>query len=181
MAIRHRFFLVTASALMLALPSAATFAAGQAVAPGWTERSPDYWNAHPDQGQRMLGLAALRDGRDAEARSHFERAARYADKAAQALLADLWWEGRGGARDRALGYAWMDLAAERGDPSVAARREHYWSELDEASRQRALEQGRAIYAEFADDVAQPRLERERRRWTRIATGSRLGSPGAARV
>ena len=84
-------------------------------------------------------------------------------------------------KDRALAYAWMDLAAERGDPQLAAQREYYWSALDEASRERALAEGKAVYEQYADDVAQPRLERERRRWTRLAVGSRLGSPGAARV
>ncbi|QCO68603.1 sel1 repeat family protein [Luteimonas yindakuii] len=147
----------------------------------WADRTPDYWNAHPDQKHRMLGLAALQEGRAEEARGHFERAAHHADKASQALMAQLLWEGRGVAQDRALAYAWMDLAAERGDPRLAAQRELYWSGLEEASRQRALAEGKSIYDRYADDVAQPRLERERRRWTQIAVGSRLGSPGAARV
>lgn len=149
--------------------------------PSWNDRTPDYWNAHPDQKHRMLGIAALQEGRAEEARGHFERAARHADKASQALMAQLLWEGRGVPRDRALAYAWMDLAAERGDPQLAAQREVYWAELDAASRERAIEEGKAVYDQYADDVAQPRLERERRRWTMVAAGSRLGSPGAARV
>lgn len=149
--------------------------------PAWSDRTPDYWNAHPDQKHRMLGLAALQEGRAEAARMHFERAARHADKASQALMAQLLWEGRGVPKDRALAYAWMDLAAERGDPRLVAQRELYWAELDAASRERAIEEGKAVYDQYADDVAQPRLERERRRWTMVAVGSRLGSPGAASV
>lgn len=170
-----------AGALMLAATGAMAGDATPSPAEVWAGRTWDYRVAHRDQQARWLGLEALREGRDAEARIQFERAARYADKPAQALLADLWWDGRGGPRDRAVAYAWMDLAAERGDPRLAARREHFWSALDEADRARARVEGRAIYAGFADDVAQPRLERERRRWMRQAVGSRLGSAGASRV
>lgn len=175
-----RIMRIVAAALALAA-AGGLMATERGAPPVWADRTVDYWNAHPDQKNRMLGLAALQEGREEQARLHFERAARYADKTAQALLAQLHWEGRGGPADQALGYAWMDLAAERGDRGLAAQRERYWAALDEATRQRSIEQGQAIYDEFADEVAQPRLERERRRWSRAAVGSRIGPSGAALV
>jgi len=70
--------------------------------------------SHPDLRYRKLAQEAVADGRLEEARTYFRYGARYADKLSQAALAEMWWEGRGGEQDRALAYAWMDLAAERG-------------------------------------------------------------------
>ncbi|MDH7452977.1 hypothetical protein QF205_07790 [Luteimonas composti] len=167
------------SAFVLAVLLAAPVHAGDGRAA--VEPTYDYWNAHRDQKYRRLGIEALQAGRGEEARHLLGQAARYADKPAQALLAQLYWEGQGGPRDPATAYAWMDLAAERGHPQLLLQREYYWSALDEPARARALEVGRALYAEYGDAQAQPRLERERRRWTRLAVGSRLGGPSAARA
>jgi hypothetical protein len=138
-------------------------------------------NAHPDVRWRLQALEVLEQGKEPLARTYLERAARYGDKPSQALMAELLWSGRGGARDRALGYAWMDLAAERGNELFAAWRERYWADLDAAERERALEVGQAVYAEFADAVAQPRLERTMQRHRRQGTGSRTGSTIGVRV
>lgn len=138
-------------------------------------------NAHPDVRWRLEALHVLEAGDAALARTYLERAARFGDKPSQALMAELHWNGRGGAQDRAAGYAWMDLAAERGNPLFAAWRERYWAALDEAGRERALAIGQQVYAEFADAVAQPRLERTMQRHRRQGTGSRTGASVGVRV
>lgn len=137
-----------------------------------------FLSAHPDQYFRLRGAQAHAAGHDGEARRYFRLAARFADKSAQAAYAEMLWDGHGGPRDRALAYAWMDLAAERGTPLLLARRERYWDALDAAERTRAIRDGQAVYAEFADDVAKPRLERRLRLARNNVTGSRTGAhPG----
>lgn len=136
-----------------------------------------YLDGHPDQHFRRLGVEAREHGRLDKAREYFRRAARYADKLAQGVYAEMLWNGEGGAADRALGYAWMDLAAERGAPMLVAHRERFWSELAPVERERALREGRAVYAEYGDEVAKPRLEGVLRRERRSVTGSRTGALG----
>lgn len=120
--------------------------------------SESFMRAHPDLLYRLRGLGALQRGEGSQAEAYFRRAARNADKLSQAFLAQMLWDGRGIAQDRALAYAWMDLAAERGTPPLVVERERYWSALDAGERERALREGKAIYAEYGDEVAQPRLE-----------------------
>jgi len=134
-------------------------------------------DAHPDQRFRRLGYEAAQKGRTEDARRYYRKASRYGDKISQAALAELLWTGQGGDTDRALGYAWMDLAAERRTPYLLAKRERYWSELSEADRHRALDEGLAIYKEYGDAVAKPRLERIMRNERNQVTGSRLGYIG----
>lgn len=130
---------------------------------------------HPDMRWRNAALDAL-DRNDADtARQHLLRAARYADKASQALLGQMHWNGDGVQRDRALGYVWMDLAAERLYPGYVALRERYWSQMDAAERARALELGEAVYAEYGDDAAKPRMETVLRQQRSRHTGSRTGA------
>jgi len=134
-------------------------------------------DAHPDQRFRRLGYEAAQKGHTEDARRYYRKASRYGDKISQAALAELLWTGQGGDTDRALGYAWMDLAAERRTPYLLAKRERYWSELSEADRHRALDEGLAIYKEYGDAVAKPRLERIMRNERNQVTGSRLGYIG----
>ena len=133
--------------------------------------------AHPDLRWRREGIEAFEKGRHAEAMTYFQRAARHADKPSQAMVAGMYWDGQGVARDRALGYAWMDLAAERQYPDFVLFRERYWSQMTEPERASALERGQAVYAEYGDAVAKPRLETILRRERRKTTGSRLGFVG----
>lgn len=134
-------------------------------------------DAHPDQRFRRLGYEAVQKGRTEAARRYYRTASRYGDKISQAALAELLWTGQGGEVDRALAYAWMDLAAERGTPFLLAKRERYWNELDEGQRARALHEGRAVYAEYGDAAAKPRLERILRKERLQVTGSRTGHIG----
>jgi len=125
--------------------------------------SESFMRAHPDLQYRLRGLGALQRGEDSQGADYLRMAARYADKLSQAFLAQLYWTGQGLPLDRALGYVWMDLAAERATPMLLADREKYWAALDEQERARALREGKAIYAEYGDKVAQPRLEAAMRR------------------
>lgn len=136
---------------------------------------PMYLRFHPDERWRALALDALDDGRIDAAKTYLRRAARYADKAAQAIYAELLWTGEGGSRDRALAYAWMDLAAERGTIAFLLKREQYWSALDAAERERAQLVGAEVYAEYGDEVTVPRLELELRRGRNSMTGSHIGA------
>ena len=133
-------------------------------------------HAHPDLRFRLSALSNLELERFAAAREDLVRASRYGDKASQALLAESYWEGTYGlAQNRALAYAWMDLAAERGYPLLVAKREAYWAQLSDEEQRAAIVQGQAIYAEFGDAVALPRLAQKLRHGRSEQTGTRTGS------
>ena len=136
---------------------------------------------HPDIKYRMQGLAALEDGLPKAAFTAFQSAARYADKASQAAVAEMLWTGNGAGQDRPLAYAWMDLAAERGYQTFVGLREHYWNQLSAEERQQAIESGQAVYAEFGDAVAKPRIEKKLRLGRSKITGSRVGFVGALQI
>lgn len=178
--------IVVPSLLAALLGLVAVPAAGADPAPGTDAyetivlQSHEFLVYHPDLRFRGLGIAARERGRDDEARTQFRNAARYGDKLSQAALADMWWNGQGGPADRALGYVWMDLAAERGTEWLVVQRERYWQALSPAERERAVREGRALYAEFGDPMANPRLERELRAGSMQQTGSRAGWNGAMR-
>jgi len=137
--------------------------------------------AHPDIRWRREGLHAFHNERYGEALGHFRKAAAYADKASMAMLAEMHWKGLGVPVDRPIGYAWMDLAAERMYPNFTILRERYWGDLSPAERDDAIRRGQALLAEFGDEVAKPRLERILRRERRQLTGSRTGSSGFVRI
>lgn len=149
-------------------------AVGEAVVQG-----SDFLHFHPDIRHRNSGMASYDAGDVARAVSFFERAARFSDKPSQAMLGEILWKGDGVAQDRELAYVWMDLAAERGSTVFLSLREHYWSALSNAERQRAVTRGAALYAEFGDAVAKRRLEQMLRKRRMQFTGSRVGhvSPG----
>ncbi|MCG6117995.1 MAG: hypothetical protein MEQ07_07350 [Aquimonas sp.] len=145
------------------------------------QSDPRYLASHPDQHHRSLGLTALEQQQPRAALRHFLRAARHADKASQAVIAEMYFHGQGVPQDRARGYAWMDLAAERGYLGFAALREQYWRQLGDIEQARALDIGRQLYAEYEDDVAKPRLEALLRQGRRDRTGSRVGYVGSLRI
>ena len=120
--------------------------------------SSGFLEAHPDVHWRALAMQRYRKGNYTEAFDLFRRASRYADKSSQGMVAEMLWEGKGAPADRALAYAWMDLAAEREYPQLVVWRERYWQQLTPDERHRALEVGKAVYAEYRDSVAKPRLE-----------------------
>jgi TPR repeat protein len=148
------------SVLVLALQLPNVAVAGDKV--HWRDRAVMsdfvYLHYHPDQLYRGLGIQAFARGDYTLAMEHFKHAAHYADKASQAFIAGMYWEGRGVARDPAVAYAWMDLAGERGSRPLLAYREQYWSQLSEVERAQAITIGADLYADYGDDVAQRRLE-----------------------
>lgn len=144
-------------------------------------RSEAFLSHHPDLKFRKRGLEVYYAGRPAQAVQSFRFAARYADKPSMAMLAEMYWTGTGVARDPSLAYAWADLAAERGYPDLVRKREAYWSQLDRAARERALEVGLPLLREFGDAAARPRMERQLAIARRDITGSRVGNVGAVRI
>ena len=140
-----------------------------------------FLGAHPDLRWRREALWALENDRAGEAFDNFKRAARYADKPSQAMVAEMLWTGTGTPADRPLAYAWMDIAAERAYIPFLVKREQYWDALSEAERERALAVGRAVFDEYSDAVAKERLERLLRRAKRNVTGSRTGHVGNLQI
>lgn len=176
-----------AFACLLSLLAAPVLAQDAADAPPWGAGDEDVMNtsgflaAHPDLRWRREGLYALEQDRAGEALTFFKRAARYADKPSQAMVAEMLWTGTGVPIDRPQAYAWMDVAAERAYVPFLAKREQYWNALGETERARALEVGAGIYDEYSDSVAKARLERLLRRAQRKVTGSRTGFVGNLQV
>lgn len=134
-----------------------------------------FQQGHPDLKFRNWAEDAYRQGDQVKALRMYRRAARYADKVSQGRVAEMYWAGEGAAPDRALAYAWIDLAAERGYRILLAIRERYWSQLTETERKRAIGEGQAIYAEYGDEVAKPRVEKAMFKARRSMTGSRTGT------
>ncbi|WP_146151990.1 sel1 repeat family protein [Ahniella affigens] len=132
---------------------------------------------HPDLRWRREGVKSFDEGRFDDALAQLKRAAKYGDKPSQGLIAEMYWKGNGVETDRALAYAWMDLAAQRNYKSFTAMRELYWSKLTPDEQKRAINVGTEIYAEYGDDVALPRMTSVLRKAKRDVTGSRVGFVG----
>lgn len=143
--------------------------------------SDGFLGAHPDLGNRLQGLDSLEDKNYKRAMDDFRRASRYGDKPSQGVIAEMYWNGQGVEVDRATAYAWMDLAAERAYPVLLAKREQFWAQLTPAEREAAIPIGAALYDEYGDDVAKPRLEKVLLREKRRMTGSRVGFVGALEI
>lgn len=129
---------------------------------------------HPDIQYRLLGLDAYNRKAFDDAFRFFRRASFHADKPSQGMVAEMYWNGEGVPRDRALAYAWMDLAAERGYRGFLGLRETYWAALTPAEQERAVREGEVVYARFGDAAAKPRYEFQLRVGRREMTGSRTG-------
>lgn len=170
--------LLLAFGLALTVPMAGTV---QAERPDATDRqlmgTSGFLSYHPDLRFRLLGLSEYRKGNYVDAMTYFRRAARYADKPSQGMVAEMYWKGEGVPVDRATAYVWMDLASERAYHVMLLQRERYWKEMTQAERDRALELGDALYLEFADEFAKPRLAVKLRQGKRATTGSRTGAVG----
>jgi len=143
--------------------------------------SAGFLSGHPDLRYRLLGLKEFKRGNHEDAFSFFRRAAFYADKPSQGMVAEMLWNGQGTQRDPVLAYAWMDLAAERGYTGFLGLRERYWSALDEVQRATAIAEGQAIYAQYGDEAAKPRQATAMLRERRKLTGSRTGFAGNVQI
>jgi len=130
-----------------------------------------FLSGHPDLRFRLLGIEKRDAGKMEQAFGFFQRAGFYADKPSQAMVAEMLWNGTGTPVNRALAYAWMDLAAERGYEGFLDLRERYWAALTPEERDRALQEGPAVYARFGDEAARPRIDAAlRREAVRITAG-----------
>lgn len=168
--------------LLLCLVAMPVAASGGSSAEGGPKIDPDvltegFLVAHPDLRWRAEGVRAYEEQDYDQALEYLKRAARYADKPSQAIIAGMYWDGVGVPQDRPLAYAWMDVAGERLYHDFILYREAYWNALDEAGRADALQRGQAILAEYGDDAAKPRLEKTLRRERGQVTGSRVGFVG----
>lgn len=132
---------------------------------------------HPNEIWRLHGADAASRGAWSQAFDYFRRASRYADKYSQHRISLMYWHGVGVPRDRVLGYAWADLAAERMYPQFVLLREKMWAELDASERKRAIAKGQGIYDEFGDAVAKKRFADAIAQSKRQVTGSRTGFVG----
>ncbi|MEO7067675.1 MAG: hypothetical protein ABI114_12245 [Rhodanobacter sp.] len=132
---------------------------------------------HPDLLYRGLAIRAYKAGDKQRALPLLLKAARFADKPAQAMLAAMYWNGDGVPQDRALGYAWMDLAADRGYADLLASREAFWQQLNAQEREQAIAKGQRIYAEYGDKPGLQRLNAALQRERRNVTGSHTGLIG----
>lgn len=137
--------------------------------------------ARPDIRWRIIGERARAEGRDEQAYLSFRRAARHGDKQSQSILAHMHHDGSGAARDPLLAFAWMAVAAERGDRTYTRLRDSYWRQLDADQRADAKARARELRAEYGDAAALPRLQRSIRLARHQATGSRLGYAGMLEV
>lgn len=175
--------------LLLPLLAAGSAFAADAPPPGKTDGKRDprlmendlRFRGHPDLEYRTYGVEAYRAKDYERALVLFRRAARFGDKPSQGMIAELYANGRGVAPDMALAYAWMDLAAERGYRDFVLHRERYWARMDEATRARAVEAGRPLYAEYGDEVAKPRFALQLRRESKEVVGSRTGFSNNVRI
>ena len=166
-----------AMALALA-PAMAAHAERSVVPPDPTEDpmlvTAGFLEHHQDLKYRLHGMEAYKEKRYEDAMRYFRRASYFADKPSQGMVGEMYWNGEGVPADRALAYAWMDLAAERGYTGFIGLREKYWKAMSEEERSRAVQEGQAVYARFGDDAAKPRYEAELRRGRNAMTGSRTG-------
>jgi len=144
-------------------------------------QTPGLLAARPDIRWRRNAERARAEGRDRQAYLGFRRAARYGDKASQSILARMHRNGAGATQDPVAAYAWMAVAAERGDPAYARLRDRYRDRLDANQRAQADAQARALMAEYGDAEALPRLRKRIRMARHEATGSRLGFGGMLEI
>ena len=141
-------------------------------------QNPRIVSAHPDLFYRDLGIRAYTANDKHAAMGLLLKAASYADKPAQAMLAAMYWNGDGVAKDRPRGYAWMDLAADRGYKDLLIQREQYWAQLSAAERELAVSEGRQIYARYNDKEGLNKLDQALKHAANQATGSRTGFGGS---
>jgi len=178
---RNRVSCIALLALAVAAPLAQAQSTNQGSADEQVITSEAFLSSHPDLRYRLLGWRAYEKQDFDKAMEHFQRAARFADKPSQGMVAEMLWHGQGTAPNRPLAMAWMDLAAERKFKLMLANRDRYWSSLSDAERLAAIDLAAPLYAEYGDDVAQPRLERLLRTARRNSTGSRTGFVGNMRI
>jgi hypothetical protein len=168
-----------AQAVTVAEPTGEAAVASTTDKQHWSDLDSILRNAegHPNEIWRLHGAESAARGDWKDAYGFFRRAARYADKYSQHRISLMYWHGVGVAPDRALAYAWADLAAERMYPQFVLLREKMWAQMDEGQRKQAIAEGQAIYDEFGDAVAKKRFADAMAQAKRRTTGSHTGFVG----
>lgn len=121
-----------------------------------------------------LGVRAYRKHDYPHAIEMYKVAASWAYKPAEYNLGLMYFRGEGVAMDRALGAAWMVLAAERNTPLYAHARDLMITELNKAEFARTDQLWQELKPTYGDAVA---LNRAKARWAEAKasmTGSRVG-------
>ncbi len=124
------------------------------------------------------GQLAYRAGQYGLAMDNFRQAARWADKFAQFNIGVMYLRGEGVEPDQERGWAWLELASERGYAQFMQSADQVWMGLQPQERQRArrfLEE--ELLPVYGDERTVDRTAREMEIRRRRATGSRLGSIG----
>jgi hypothetical protein len=101
-------------------------------------------------------MEAHAEGDVASAIRDFERAARYADKPSQFALGVIYLKGEGVPRDRALAFAWLDVAAERDYPEVVEQRDLLWAQMTDGERAAGELLSSRLFKRYGDAKAKPR-------------------------
>lgn len=102
-------------------------------------------------------------GRTAQAEEYLKLAAGWGSKAAQQALGVAYFNGDGLRKDRALGLAWLELSAERVDPTARALYESALRSASGSERAQARDEYLSLRSVYADDVAAQRADMRYRR------------------
>ncbi|MFT3761746.1 MAG: hypothetical protein QM761_03845 [Pseudoxanthomonas sp.] len=106
-----------------------------------------------------LGQKYWEKGNYKAAMELMQLAAGWGNKAAQGVLGIAYFNGDGAPRDRALGLAWLALAAERQEPQRAGMYLGALADADEAEKAQAARLYRQMRGEYADEVAAARADK----------------------
>ncbi|MFK7888085.1 MAG: hypothetical protein AB8G16_14590 [Gammaproteobacteria bacterium] len=136
----------------------------------------------PGEPDSRFSAELKRDAERAYERGDFARAYRIyskglvwrGDKYAQYMTGVMNFKGEGTRADRALGVAWLKLAAERNNPTLHSVYEDGLSRLSAAENDRLEREYERIAADYGDRRVLERLIRRDRLKLRRITGSRTG-------
>ena len=113
-----------------------------------------------------LAAQYWRDGKREKAAEMLQLAAGWGNKGAQTALGVAYFNGDGIARDRALGLAWLALAAERQAPTASGLYVSARGKVDADEYERAIALYQQMRTVYADDVAAVRADNRYRREVR---------------
>ena len=160
-------------ALALVAPGAANAAGAQAETTAPAETAPakrdcEYILATILPGDFDFCLASRywREGKPEKAAEMLELAAGWGNKSAQSALGVAYFNGDGVAQDRALGLAWLALAAERKAPMASGLYASARKRVDDAEYARADVLYQQLRVRYADAVAAVRADNRYRREVR---------------
>jgi TPR repeat protein len=123
-----------------------------------------------------LAAQYWREGKREKAAEMLQLAAGWGNKGAQTALGVAYFNGDGIPQDRALGLAWLALAAERQAPTASGLYVSARGKVDAEEYERAIALYQQMRTTYADDVAAVRADNRYRREVRaIESNSAYGS------